>query len=324
MKTIEAKNLIKQFRVPIASKTGFFSKLKNYFIPKYNVINAVNNLSFSISAGEAVSFIGPNGAGKSTTIKMLTGIMRPTKGAVKVLGKDPRKDRKALAYEISVIFGHCSKLWCNLPVIESLNLLSSIYSISNNEYLKRKQMLVDLFSIQSLLQKPVRSLSLGERMRCELVASFIHKPKVIFLDEPTIGLDLIAKARIRDLLRSMCQELKCTLLLTSHDTDDIEKVCDRVILINKGECVIDDSVQNIKNNYIKKKNLSIIFNEKYGSVDMEGINVIDFNSHYLKCEIDMSKISVNEAVSAFMKNYNLLDINIEGPSLESVIETFYR
>jgi ABC-2 type transport system ATP-binding protein len=324
MHAIDVRNLTKQFKVSIKDQKGFLKKIKNYFLPKYEILHAVNDISFSIPSGESVAFIGPNGAGKSTTIKMLTGIMMPTSGNIEILGKDPRKNRKHLAYQMSVVFGHCSKLWYQLPVVESLNLLSVIYDLPKEEYLKRKNLLVDLFSIENFLNKPVRQLSLGERMRCELVASFLHNPKVIFLDEPTIGLDISAKATIRDLLRFMCKKLQCTLLLTSHDTDDIEKVCDRVILINKGQILVDDSVENMKNNYIKKRIVSIIFDEEFASVNFDGVKIIESMPHKLKCEVDLTKISLNKVVDNFMSTYHLRDITVEGPALENVIETFYR
>ncbi|MBN2478937.1 MAG: ATP-binding cassette domain-containing protein [Parachlamydiales bacterium] len=324
MSVIKVSNLTKNFKIAKSHSSNFIGKFKNYIFPSYEILKAVDNLNFDISHGERVAFIGPNGAGKSTTIKMLTGIMQPTHGFIEILKKDPVKDRKKLAHDISVVFGHCSKLWYQLPVIESLNLLSAIYEIPSREYIQTMNELTDLFSIAKFLHKPVRQLSLGERMRCELVASFIHKPKVVFLDEPTIGLDISAKAIVRDLLRKMCTDWGCTLLLTSHDADDIEIVCERVILINQGKCVIDDSLENMLKNYIKKKTITVLFEEKNPSIEAEGINLIEKSPYKLKFEIDLEKTTENSVVSMLMHRYKIQDITIERPALETIIKTFYN
>ena len=323
MPAVCVENLKKQFKVMSFPKEGRFSRIKNYFSPSYDVIEAVNDLSFSVAKGERVALIGPNGAGKSTTIKILTGIMSATSGSVSILGKNPRKERKSLAGEMSVLFGHCSKLWQHLPVIESLSLLASIYEIPTNEYRKRKNELVDLFGIGHLIKKPVKQLSLGERMRCELVASFLHKPRIIFLDEPTIGLDILAKATIRSLLRSMTDEWGCTLILTSHDTDDIETVCDRMLLIKSGSALIDDSVLNVKNNYLKKKIITLVIGKEGKPLEEEGIALLRSSPYQLQYEVDLGKVALNAVITKFMQTYNVKDISIEGPSLESIIQTFY-
>ncbi|MCH9610407.1 MAG: Vitamin B12 import ATP-binding protein BtuD [Chlamydiales bacterium] len=306
MSAVKVSNLQKKFR----SKKGDFV--------------AVDSLSFSIPKGECVAFIGPNGAGKSTTIKMLTGVMQPTTGDISILGFDPHKQRKKLASQMSVLFGHCSKLWFHLPVQESFDLLAAIYGLEKAAYLKRKDELVELFGVSHLIAKPVRQLSLGERMRCELLASFLHTPQMVFLDEPTIGLDITAKAMIRDLLRTMCKELGCTLLLTSHDTDDVERLCDRVILINKGSLVVDDSVDSMKKNYLRTRIVTAVLQEAKGSIELEGVKMIESENHRLVCEIDLDRSSVNVVVEELMKRFSICDLTIEGPSLESVIEGFYR
>ncbi|NGX32518.1 MAG: ABC transporter ATP-binding protein NatA [Candidatus Anoxychlamydiales bacterium] len=324
MSVIKVDNLSKNFKIEKKINGNFFNKINNYFFPSYETLEAINNLNFKINQNERVAFIGPNGAGKSTTIKILTGIMQPTSGSVKILKKDPIKDRKKLAYKISVIFGHCSKLWLHLPVIESLDLLSAIYEIPLNEYKKTRDSLIDLFLIGKFLHKPVRQLSLGERMRCELVASFIHKPKVIFLDEPTIGLDISAKAIMRNLLRDMCENWDCTLLLTSHDAHDIEIVCDRVILINKGKCVIDSSLENMLKNIIKKKIITVLFEKINPFIEMEGINIVERMPYKVKFEIDLKTITESYVVQMLMKKHKILDITIERPSLETIIKTFYN
>ncbi|HXH54377.1 MAG TPA: ATP-binding cassette domain-containing protein [Gammaproteobacteria bacterium] len=291
--------------------------------PRYQEITAVNNISFQVQAGERVAFIGPNGAGKSTTIKILTGIMQPTSGCVKVLGNDPAADRKCLAYQIGAVFGQRSQLWYHLPVQETLTLLAAIYDIPKREYQLRLKMLAEKFNVTSLLTKPVRQLSLGERMRCEIIASFLHKPAVLFLDEPTIGLDITAKAIIRDLIRKQSEQEGVTLLLTSHDTDDIEKVCDRVIIIDQGQLLLDNSLHNLKTQYIKKRVLSIITEEETIVWKKSGVLVLEQSPHHLKIEIDMMQHTVESVVSELLENYTLKDLTIEGPPLEAIIQMLY-
>jgi len=297
--------------------------MKDYFFPKKQEIIAVDEISFSIESGEKVAFIGPNGAGKSTTIKMLTGIIQPTSGKVQVLGKSPMKHRKSLAYEISAVFGQSSKLWYHLPVRESYELLAAIYDISNELFEKRLAKLVDRFKIASLLTKLTRQLSLGERMRCEIVASFLHQPKVIFLDEPTIGLDVIAKTMIRDLLCSFSKEEGTTLLLTSHDTDDIESVCDRVIMLNKGKVVLDDRLNRMKS-YIQKKIIEVITEEESKDWTQDDVQILERKTpHHMKLEIDLNKNSCEKVIRSILSQFKVKDLTIEDPSLETIIKNIY-
>ncbi|HQY22379.1 MAG TPA: ATP-binding cassette domain-containing protein [Gammaproteobacteria bacterium] len=297
--------------------------MKNTLRPRYQTIMAVNDISFQVKAGERVAFIGPNGAGKSTTIKILTGIMQSTSGRVKVLGSDPAADRKCLAYQIGAVFGQRSQLWYHLPVQETLTLLAAIYDIPKSEYQQRLKILAEKFNVTSLLTKPVRQLSLGERMRCEIIASFLHKPAVLFLDEPTIGLDITAKAIIRDLILKQSEQEGVTLLLTSHDTDDIEKVCDRVIIIDQGQLLLDNSLHNLKTQYIKKRVLSIVTEEERIICKLPGILVLEQSPHHLKIEIDIAQHAVESVVADLLENYTLRDLTIEGPPLEAIIQMLY-
>jgi len=253
MNAIVVENLKKTFRSPLPAQGSIAQRIKSYLHPRYQTLTAVDGISFQVKAGERVAFIGPNGAGKSTTIKMLTGIMQPTSGRITVLDKVPGVRWNRLMYQIGAVFGQRSQLWYHLPVRETLGLLAAIYDIPASEYRRRVSELVEKFKVTSLLDKPVRQLSLGERMRCEIIASLLHKPAVLFLDEPTIGLDITAKAIIRDLIRQQSEKEGVTLLLTSHDTDDIEKVCDRVIIIDQGKLLLDDSLSNLKNALYSKK-----------------------------------------------------------------------
>ncbi len=323
MNAILVENLRKCFLTPLPSEGSFLQRMKNTVRPRYQTITAVNDISFQVKPGERVAFIGPNGAGKSTTIKILTGIMQLTSGHVKVLGRDPATDRKFLAYQVGAVFGQRSQLWYHLPVQETLTLLAAIYDIPKREYQQRLKMLAEKFNVTSLLTKPVRQLSLGERMRCEIIASFLHKPAVLFLDEPTIGLDITAKAIIRDLILKQSEQEGVTLLLTSHDTDDIEKVCDRVIIINQGQLLLDNSLHNLKTQYIKKRVLSIITEEETISCKLPGILVLEQSPHHLKIEIDIAQYAVESVVTDLLENYTLRDLTIEGPPLETIIQMLY-
>lgn len=245
MKVIEVENLSKIFRVKRKEK-GMRGSIKAIFKPKMKEIKAVDGVSFTVEEGEMLAFIGPNGAGKSTTIKMLTGILYPDGGNVKVLGIDPTKRRKQLAYEIGTVFGQKEQLWTHLTPYDNFRFFGAIYDIADGEIEKRIEELSDTFVLSDFINTPVRNLSLGQRIRCEIAASLIHKPKVLFLDEPTIGLDPVVKENIRSLIQQMNREFHTTIFLTSHDTGDIEKLCKRVIIVNSGQIVLDDSMAHLK------------------------------------------------------------------------------
>ncbi len=316
--------LEKCFQTPLPTEGSFLEKIKNTLYPRYQKIMAVNQISFNVKAGERVAFIGPNGAGKSTTIKILTGIMQPTQGRVEVLGKVPGVHRKVLAYQVGAVFGQRSQLWYHLPVQDTFSLLAAIYNIPQPVYQARLKDLSKKFEIIPLLNKPVRQLSLGERMRCEIIACFLHKPSVLFLDEPTIGLDINAKAIIRDLILQQSLEEGVTLLLTSHDTDDIEKVCDRVIIIDQGKLLLDDSLNNLKTRYIRKKVLTIVTEEEKILWSDPEIRVIEQKPYQLKIEIDVTTHAVQDVVSKVLAEYDVKDLTIEAPPLETIIQTLYR
>ena len=247
MNIIEVKNLNKRFTVKQKEK-GIKGSIKSIIKPKYKKIRAVNNISFTVEKGEMLAFIGPNGAGESTTIKMLTGILYPTSGEIIVNGINPAKQRKKLAYKIGTVFGQKEQLWTHLTPYDNLKFFGAIYDIPNDEIEDRIEELSNTFELQEFINTPVRNLSLGQRIRCEMVAALIHKPEILFLDEPTIGLDPVVKKNIRKLIKKMNKELGTTIFLTSHDVGDIEKLCKRVIIINKGKIIMDDTMQNLKSN----------------------------------------------------------------------------
>lgn len=245
MNVIEVENLSKTFRVRQKEK-GMKGSIRAVFKPHVEEIKAVNGISFAVEEGEALAFIGPNGAGKSTTIKMLTGILYPDGGRVQVLGIDPVKKRKQLAYQIGTVFGQKEQLWTHLTPYDNFQFYGAIYDIPDGEMEKRIGELTEIFDLSTFINTPVRNLSLGQRIRCEIAASLIHRPKVLFLDEPTIGLDPVVKENIRFLIRQMNREFHTTIFLTSHDIGDIEKLCSRVIIVNTGQIVLDDSMEHLK------------------------------------------------------------------------------
>ncbi len=252
MQAITVENLSKTFRVKRKEK-GMYGSIKAIVHPQTEEIRAVNGVSFSVEEGEMLAFIGPNGAGKSTTIKMLTGILYPDGGKAEVMGIDPTKKRRQLAYLIGTVFGQKEQLWTHLTPYDNFRFFGAIYDLSERETERRIGELAERFGLGNFIDTPVRNLSLGQRIRCEIVASLIHKPKVLFLDEPTIGLDPVVKENVRELIKEMNKEEQTTIFLTSHDVGDIEKLCRRIIIVNDGRIVMDDSVEHLKHHYPVKE-----------------------------------------------------------------------
>jgi len=322
MAVIEVKKLSKTFKVKIKEK-GFKGSINSIFKPRYKNIKAVDNISFSVEKGEMIAFIGPNGAGKSTTIKMLTGILYPDKGETKILGLDPTKDRKKLAYEIGTVFGQKEQLWTHLTPYDNFKFFGAIYDIPESIVEKKIKELIMLFELDEFINTPVRNLSLGQRIRCEIVASLIHEPKVLFLDEPTIGLDPVVKENIRTLIKRMNKEYKTTVFLTSHDVSDIEKLCKRVVIVNNGKIVMDDSMDNLKYHYLNKKIVEVKMKEKVNLDDEEGITILKDKGYNLKIEVDTTKKTVADALKLLNPD-NMVDINISNTPLEDIISDIYK
>ena len=273
--------------------------------------------------GEALAFIGPNGAGKSTTIKMLTGILYPSSGDVKVLGLNPSKDRIKLSYQIGSVFGQKEQLWVHLSAMENFKFFGSIYDIKKDKLEKRIDELATIFEIKEFINQPVKSLSLGQRMKCEMVASLLHRPKMMFFDEPTIGLDPIAKETLRNLIKKINKEFGTTIFFTSHDVGDIEEVCKRVIIINNGKVVLDDSMKNLKYHYLNKKIVEVNLKKNVKLEQKDGINVLKAKDTVYKIEVDMNKTTMNELMSLFNAD-DIQDITISSTPLEDIIKDIYR
>ena len=322
MAIIEVKKLSKTFKVKIKEK-GLKGSLKAMIKPKYKKVEAVKNISFEIEKGEVVAFIGPNGAGKSTTIKMMTSILHPDKGSINILGLDPAKDRKKLAYQIGTVFGQKEQLWTHLTPYDNFKFFGAIYDLPEKAVEKKIEEFREVFELDEFINTPVRNLSLGQRIRCEIVASLIHEPKILFLDEPTIGLDPVVKENIRTLIKRMNKEYKTTIFLTSHDVSDIEKLCKRVIIINNGQVVLDDSMENLKYHYLNKKLVDAKMKEKINLDDEEGITILKDKGYNLKLEVDITKRSVADAIKLLDPD-KIIDINISNVPLEDIISNIYK
>lgn len=335
MKTSSGESIItvsalkKEFQIKKATG-GLRSRFKNLLSSKTETFLAVNSISLNIAEGEAVALIGPNGAGKSTTIKMLTGILYPTSGEATVCGMNPWKQRVQLAHQIGSVFGQKSQLWMHLPPNDTFELMARIYELDLPKFRRRKDMLIELFEMKEFIDVPTRKLSLGQRMRCEIASSLLHSPKVIFLDEPTIGLDPVAKASIRDLIKRVNQEEKVTVLLTSHDSGDIEKLCKRVIIINKGAVVFDDSTGKLKREFLQKKEINLKLNSTWpqalrvDQMGFPGVDVIKSSDYGLKISVDTSQSSVGALVQKLLAQDGIEDISIHEAPLEEIIAQIYR
>ena len=321
-KVIEAENLSKTFRVKRKEK-GMRGSIQAIFHPRTEEIRAVDNVSFDVEEGEILAFIGPNGAGKSTTIKMLTGILYPDGGGIKVLGIDPSKGRRQLDYKIGTLFGQTEQLWTHLTPYDNFRFFGAIYDIPDGEAEARIRELSETFELGEFINTPVRNLSLGQRIRCEIVASLIHRPQILFLDEPTIGLDPVVKENIRSLIKKMNRELHTTIFLTSHDIGDIEKLCKRIIIVNSGQVVLDDSMEHLKYHYLNKKVVELKLQEEALLPSAEGITVLKKKGGRVKMEVDTTVIKINDALRQIDAEH-VEDINISNIPLENIIMEIYN
>jgi len=315
---ITVRNLRKQYRY---AKSG--RGLRGLLSSEHVTIDALSGISFDIGAGERVALIGPNGAGKSTTLKILTGILEPSGGEARVLGLTPWHDRMQLARRIGVVFGQRSQLWTELPVRKSFALLRRIYDQDAVVFAARLDRLIGRFGLAPLLDQPVNRLSLGQRMRCEIVASLLHGPAVLFLDEPTIGLDITAKAAIRDLINDQAQSEGLTVVLTSHDTRDIELVCERVIVVNAGRIVVDQPTDELRRRFLSRKLITIRSTAPEISLDLPGVSRRPAEAHMSLLDVDMRVARIEQVVAAALALGGIEDITIEDPPMEEVIHEIY-
>jgi viologen exporter family transport system ATP-binding protein len=309
MPAIEVSDLTKSFRAPRGSRRG--------------EVRAVQGITFAIEQAERIAYIGPNGAGKSTSIKMLTGILHPSAGDALVLGFVPWRQRRRLVRHIGTLFGQRSQLWFELSPQQSFHLLATIYGL-DGDWRKRVAELGELFDARDLFDTPVRNLSLGQRMRCELAASMLHKPRILFLDEPTIGLDLVAKQRFRELVVRLNEEAGTTVFLTSHDVSDIEQVARRVIVINHGRMIYDDTVSNMRRSLLKRKLLEVRFEDAPAPLDMVGVEVQKHSGLGYKLVADLERRSIKEILDELLDRWVVADISVLDPPLEEIIADIYK
>lgn len=323
MSQITIKNLSKNFKVQI-KETWFINRIKSIFFPIYKEINAVKEINLTIKAWEKIAFLWPNWAWKSTTIKMLSWILSKTSWEINILWLDPEKDRQKLVYQIWAVFGQTSRLWYHLTPKDTFLLFWKMFEINKEDYEKRINYLIKEFEIESFLNTPVRKLSLGQRMRCEVVASLIHNPKILFLDEPTIWLDMIAKQKLRDVINKINKEENTTIFLTSHDIWDVEEICDRIIIINYWKVIYDWDIKDLKKNHIKTKIVKIKFEKKYDNFNFWDDTKILLNEwNYLELEIKNNKEILASFLKTLSEKYEVEDINISEAWMEDIIKTFY-
>jgi ABC-2 type transport system ATP-binding protein len=323
MSAITVNNLRKVFTTKHKA-AGLAGSLRALVRPDMREVEAVRGISFEMAPGEVLGFIGPNGAGKSTTIKILTGILHPSSGEAQVLGHVPWKERRQLAYRIGTVFGQRPQLWYHLPAIDTFHLFGKIYELDDKSTRQRIAFLAEAFEIQDLLETPVRKLSLGQRMRCEVAASLLHKPQLLLLDEPSIGLDVVAKQRIRDTIRRMNEQEGVGVLLTSHDAGDLEALCRQVIIINHGQIVYRDKVSNLKRRYLTSKLVEVRYAQEVAAdFHIEGTETLKVGRYGVKLRFYTRQTPVEGVIASLAAAGTLVDVTVSDPSLEEVIRVIY-
>ena len=324
MKAIKTQNLSKTYITRVKAE-GLRASLSALVKPERREVKAVQKISLEVERGEVTAFIGPNGAGKSTFIKMLCGILHPTEGEMSVLGLSPVKERRRLAMRIGTVFGQKSQLWLHLPALDSFTLLAAIYEINDAEKKRRIAELTELFELGDFLKTPVRKLSLGQRVRCEVAASLLHEPELLFLDEPTIGLDVVVKQSIRELILRRSRECGTTVLLTSHDPADIEQLCRRAVVIDHGTVILDSSVERLKTDYLGKKLIEVSFSLPRKIPEMPGVSAVgEPNGLKFGLTVDTSLRPIGEVMERLSALGNVLDITISNPPMEEIIAAIFK
>lgn len=320
---ITVSGLSKTFKVAKRAP-GFRQAVKALFRREYNLINALEDVSFTIHTGEIVGYIGPNGAGKSTTIKVMSGILVPDRGKCEIMGYTPWKERVAHVRNIGVVFGQRSQLWWDVPVVDSFELLRDIYKIPPKEYKTNLELLTKTLDLDDLINTPVRQLSLGQRMRCEIAASLLHSPQILFLDEPTIGLDAVSKIAVRQFIKTINKEKNVTVILTTHDMNDIEELAKRILLIGKGKILYDGDLSNLRSRFVTQKTVTLDFRENNSPLNIPGTTMLTRSSERASMSVDTQKISVSEVISQLSKRLDILDITVNAQPIEEIIVRLYE
>ena len=325
-KIIEIQNVSKEFKV-LNRREGLKGSIQDLFSRNYKIVRAVDNISMNINQGEIVGYLGPNGAGKSTTIKMMTGVLEPTSGSILVNGSEPYRNRTKNAQEIGVVFGQRSQLWWSLPLIESFKLLKDIYRVGDAEYNGMMDMYRELVDIEKLLHKPVRQMSLGQRTLSDILAAFLHDPKIVFLDEPTIGLDVSMKAKIRELIHALNKEKNTTVILTTHDMGDVDALCRRIVIIDKGKMLYDNDIEHLKSFFGSYRTLKIRVDGE-NSVENVRAELPDFmvsdQDEWVSVLVDEEKTTVMDVLNRLIKTLDVRDMRLEEISTEDVIKKIYE
>lgn len=327
---IEVKNLRKEFKMN-KKYPGFKGAIKSFFSREYTVKTAVDDISFKIDEGEIVGYIGENGAGKSTTIKMMTGILTPTSGEVLVNERVPYEDRQKNAKDIGVVFGQKTQLWWDLPLSETFSLLKDIYEVDEKDFQERMNFLNEILDLEPFMLSPVRTLSLGQRMRADLAAAFIHNPKVIYLDEPTIGLDVVVKDNVRKAIKKINEDFGTTIILTTHDLNDIEELCSRIIIIDSGKLIYDGGLQEIKELYGYMTNIEVQLKREICLKEVEFIKAldkenIDINIKESKLIVTFNKnnVSTTDIIGRLMDKFEVVDFSVNETTVEEIVKKIYR
>ena len=319
---IELKNVCKHYKVAKRS-SGLSEAVKSLFRREYTSIQALDNISFTVRDGEAVGYIGPNGAGKSSTINIMSGIRTPDSGTCFINGRVPWRDRTAHVQEIGVVFGQRSQLWWDVPVADSFELLRDIYRVDGSAYRRTLGRITELLDLGELLRTPARQLSLGQRMRCEIAASLLHEPKILFLDEPTIGLDAVSKAAVRSFIRAVNKEQGTTVLLTTHDMQDIEALTERILLIGKGRILLDGTLDELKRRRPSQRKLTVAYNgDKLPAI--EGLSILKDEHSRAELLLDTELLSVSEAIARISAQAEIKDVSVAGESVEELVVSLYR
>ncbi|WP_270182620.1 ABC transporter ATP-binding protein [Alkalihalobacillus sp. CinArs1] len=329
-KVIDVQSLRKDFKSH-SSRSGLKGAFRDLFTRNYKVISAVKDISFTVNEGEMVGYIGENGAGKSTSIKMLTGILTPTSGTVRVNGMDPHKEREKFVRSIGVVFGQRSQLWWDIAVQESFRLLKKVYNVPDDVYNEHMNHVIESLDIGPLLDKPVRKLSLGQRMRCELAAALLHNPKLLFLDEPTIGLDVLVKLKIRNFLKEINEKYKTTILLTTHDLTDIEALCDRVVMLDEGQIIYDGKLAKLRSNWGEGKQIEFQFGEDVNKEklvpllnELEAEWTIGDRPNVFVANVVNEEHVISEVIGRVVAAHRITDIKIHEISTEEIIRNIYE
>jgi ABC-2 type transport system ATP-binding protein len=320
---ISLQGISKTFKVARRS-AGLRQAMKALLVREYTHVEALEDISFSIGRGEIVGYIGPNGAGKSTTIKVMSGILVPDRGSCSIMGYTPWKDRVAYVKNIGVVFGQRSQLWWDVPVIDSFELLRDIYNIPAAEYTANLDLLVETLDLSGLIQTPVRQLSLGQRMRCEIAASLLHGPQILFLDEPTIGLDAVSKIAVRRFIKTINQEKGVTVILTTHDMNDIEALADRILMIGNGRLLYDGKLHELRSRFGTHRTITADYREQPNPPDIPGATLLSWSPGRAVLSIDTEQLTVSDAIARLSAQVDLLDLAIEGKPIEEVIVQLYR